>query len=615
MEAGRHLFIVNAFAGRCRQTVEWARLAAAQRWQRWLALRQHWRPSEEAFHLALAAVVGILAGLVNFFFYLATESVRWMVVRNPGDPIEVAEMLPYAARFAVPALGALAAGLILQWGLRLARNEGSTNMLEVVVAGDGRLPLRTTLVKTASALLSIATGASIGREGSIVQLSATLASKGGAWAAWPPYRLRLLLACGAAAGMSAAYNAPIAGAVFAAQIVLGNFSMNLFAPLVCASVVAAVTSRSFFGIAPWYQVPGFDFTRLGQLPWFLVLGLAAGALGAAFLKLLQFGEALFQRTRWPVAVRLAVAGAAVGALALVRPEVWGNGYTVTTRILQDDYRYGAMLLLGLLAAKLLATVITVGAGTVGGVFTPTLFLGAALGGLFGQLLQAAGFAEGLPVGAFAVVGMGSMLAATTHSPLLAMIMMFEISLNYSVMPAVMLACAVATLVGRRLHPASVYTEPLRRKGLLPDADNESLGAAIQQSVGDLMQPPVPPLRETTRFREIAGRFLTSANNFLPVVNAHNRLVGVVALQDLKEHLSGGAELEGVIAFDVMRPPPPCLTPSQPLQDALPVLLKAEQQNIPVVSDPVEFRLVGRVVRAEALGALSEALAARSTASR
>ena len=176
---------MSAVADRCREAGEWARLAAARRWQRWLVLRQHWQPSEEAFHLALAAVVGILAGLVNFFFYLATESVRWLVVHDPRDPIEVAEMLPYAARFAVPALGALAAGLILQWGLRLARQEGSTNMLEVVVAGDGRLPLRTTLVKTASALVSIATGASIGREGSIVQLSATLASKGGALAAWP----------------------------------------------------------------------------------------------------------------------------------------------------------------------------------------------------------------------------------------------------------------------------------------------------------------------------------------------------------------------------------------------------------------------------------------------
>ena len=161
----------------------------------------------------------------------------------------------------MPTLGGLAAGLILYWGFRLVGPQGSSDLLEVVVAGDGRLPFRTESVKTASALVSIATGASIGREGGITQLSATLASKLGQFAKWPPYRLRLLVGCGAAAGISAAYNAPIAGAVFAALIVLGNFSMNLFAPLVCASVVAAMVSRSFFGIEPWYQVPAVSRRR------------------------------------------------------------------------------------------------------------------------------------------------------------------------------------------------------------------------------------------------------------------------------------------------------------------------------------------------------------------
>jgi CIC family chloride channel protein len=590
-----------------------ARSFFARRWRGWLLLRDRLRGAEETLHLFLAALVGVVASSANFLFYLASESVKWLALHRPGDPVEIAEMLPPWARLAAPALGGLAAGLVLQWGLRLVGSQGTTNLLEVVVAGDGRMPFRTTLVKVFSSLVSVGTGAAIGREGSIVNLGAMLASKGGSLLGFPPYRLRLLLACGAAAGLAAAYNAPVAGAVFAAQIVLGNFSMNLFAPLVCASVVAAVASRSFFGIEPWYRVPEFDFTRLGQLPWFLVLGALCGGVGAGFLTLLQRAESFFRRTSLPLYARLGTAGLAVGALAWFMPEVWGNGYVVASRILAEHAEYSLVFLGGLLLAKLLATVLTVGAGTVGGVFTPTLFLGAALGSILGHVLHTVGLAPVAPAGVFALVGMGSMLAATTHSPLLAIIAVFEISLNYSLIPPLMLACAVGTLVGKRFHPASVYTEPLRAKGLLYETENEQLGAAIQRTVADLLRPPVPPLQENTSFRDIADRFLTSPNNYLPVVNQAGQLVGVVALQDLKAHLSTGQGLEGVIALDVMRPPPSCLVPRQTIQEALPVLLASDIRNIPVVDNLRDFRLAGCISRGEALDQLSEAIAARCSA--
>src|SRR5208337_3031352 len=221
------------------------------------------------------------------FFFYAGEMVQRLFLPQPIDPVQAAEMLAPWQRLAVPTLGGLAAGLILYLGFRLVGPQGSSDLLEVVVAGDGRLPFRTETVKTASALVSIATGASIGREGGITQLSATLASKLGQIAKWPPYRLRLLVGCGAAAGISAAYNAPLAGAVFASLIVLGNFSMSLFAPLVCASVIASGGSPSFFGIEPWYQVPAFPATTPAQLPWYVLMGLLCGGVSALFLKLLR----------------------------------------------------------------------------------------------------------------------------------------------------------------------------------------------------------------------------------------------------------------------------------------------------------------------------------------
>jgi CIC family chloride channel protein len=381
--------------------------------------------------------------------------------------------------------------------------------------------------------------------------------------------------------------------------------MNMFAPLLCSSVVATMVSRSFFGIKQWYEVPGFDFTRIAQLPWFLVLGLLAGVMGAVFLKLLRVSQEVFKRVP-ALPLRMAVGGLLVGTIALAYPEVWGNGYRVTSGFIQHPV--AAELLLGIFLAKLLATAVTVGSGAVGGVITPTLFLGAGLGSLFGMSLEEMGLAPAnLPIGIFALVGMGSIFSATTRSPLLAIVMILEISLNYSLMPALMLGCAVSTLVSQRLHPNSIYTEPLRLRSL--EVESYRLGAATEQTIGDLMRAPVPPVRENTTLPQIAERFLGSQNNFIPVVDAQFRLVGVVALQDLKGYLGAGQELNAVIAGDVMRTVPPCLRPGQKLLDALPVLLASEQRNVAVINTFEEKRLIGSVPRAEALAALSEAIAA------
>jgi H+/Cl- antiporter ClcA/CBS domain-containing protein len=708
-------------------------------WQRALRVRERLRFSEEALHLLLAGGVGVIGGLVNLFFYYATESVSLLFLGQPGELVEVAEKMVPWQRVLTPTIGGLCAGMVLHWGLRLAGPLRSSNLIEVIVAGDGRLPFRSGVVKFLSALVTIGSGGSIGREGGIVQLAATLASKWGQIAKWQPYRLRLLVGCGAASGIAAAYNAPISGAVFAALIVMGNFSMSLFAPLVFASVVATMVSRSFFGIQPWYTVPAFEFTRLTQLPWFVCLGVLSGVMGAAFMKLLNRAEGAFKRVRAPIYVRLALGGLVVGLIAIWFPGVWGNGYVVTNRILHGEYgaqvfsagdianvqlladklkrpderdavsqylatqlaqrtrnlltnysggpepqlqqalahdlnrivrsgllyeaqRFtnvtlaaktrrileqkhegldlvrlnrklllevypqemsrthwretaaaGLLLLAGLVLAKLAATLATVGSGAVGGVFTPTLFLGAGLGATFALSLQQLGAGEDLPITAFAVVGMGSMLSATTRSPLLAMIMIFEISLDYSLMPALMLACVVSVLVTRRLHPASIYTEPLRRKGLILPQEVTASEAATERTVGDLMRAPVPPVRETATLREMADRFLTGANNFLPVVDGKGQLAGLVALQDLKEYLGADEEFRGVIAYDVMRPPPPCVTPNQRLVEVLPVVLGSEQRNIPVVNTLRENRLVGALPRAEVLGIFSEAIAASSKA--
>jgi CIC family chloride channel protein len=594
-------FGINSVLTRTRDFIR-RHLQGALQWREKLVLK------EEAFHLILAGAVGVIGGLVNLLFYEAVHFIQ------PGNIVEVAERLPDWQRVLLPTLGGLAAGLILHWGLRFVGKQGPTNLIEVVVAGDGRLPTRTDLVKSCSAIVSIATGASIGREGGIVQLAATLSSKLGQIAKWPPYRLRLLVGCGAASGMAAAYNAPIAGAVFSALIVLGNFSMNMFGPLVFASVVAATVSRTFFGIQPLYEIPSFSEVAPLQLPWFLLLGVLCGIAGGIFLKLVHKGREEFGKVEWPLYVKLTVAGLIVGVIAMEFPGVCGNGYQVTNDILKQDFLNEARPLLwlaGLLIAKWIATAATVGSGTIGGIFTPTLFVGATTGAFFGTVLHRFHVAPEIQAGAFALVGMGSVLAATTRSLLLAVIMVFELSLSYSMVPALMLSCAVSILVARQLHDESVYTDHLRQKGIALGRETSRLGATMERTIGDLMRPPVQPVRETAGLEEIAGRFLTGSNNFLPVVDAGRRLVGVVALQDLKEFLNSAKDLHGIIAFDVMRAPPKTLTPVQPLLDALPTVLESELRNVPVVNNYAENRLVGAVPRAELLTIFSEAIAEKS----
>ena len=588
--------------------------------------------NEEAFHLVLAAIIGVIGGLVNLVFLKLVALIQWIVFQKSGDSAVLAQDLGAFLRILVPTVGGILAGMVLLLRSHLSGIQKPTNVLEVVAVGDGRIGMRSTLVSAWSSLLSIGTGASIGREGAITHLTATFASKWGQFHQWQPYRLRLMVACGAAAGLAAAYNAPIAGALFAALVLVGNFSMNLFAPLVMASVMATMVSRFWFGIEPWYELPeSIDYgqaARLSQMGWFLVLGIISGAGGAFFLKSIQNAQSATGKYAWPSWAKLGLAGLAVGLIALVFPGVWGNGYEITNQILHGEssetgfteliqgsvlsdlqaWQIPLVVLAGLLVAKFVATVCTVGAGTVGGVFTPTLFLGAGLGAAFGQALGLFDFADKTPTVAFALVGMGSVLAATTRSPLLAMILIFEISLKYELMPPLMIGCVVATLVSQKLHKASVYSAPLHRRGLVVDQESRRMGSATDRCIGDVMVGPTSPIKETSALPEISEIFLRSPRNYLPVLSVDKRLVGVISLQDLKAHLNAGDELRAVIALDLMRPPETFMTPNRRLMEALPEIMGSEMEMIPVVNSNREMRLVGSVSRSETLGLMSEVIA-------
>ncbi len=424
-------------------------------------LRGH--EQEETRRMLLwAGAVGVLGALATVLFRKGIQLIELLFSRHSGSLVHIAEGLSWWQRLLIPLAGGLLAGAILQFGLKWVRGFQTTDYMEAIVAGDGVIGVRASLVKSLSSLFTVGSGGSIGREGAMVQLAAMVGSAAGHWVHLPQPKQRLLVACGAAAGLAAAYNAPIAGALFVAEIVMGTIAMESFGPLIVASVVSNTTIHQFLGYAPVYRIPAFQFQSDWELIFYAALGYLLGHLAPSFITLLDRSEGLFARTKLPLTLKLGLGGLAVGAISTFYPQVWGNGYSVVNSLLHQNIAWQLLALV--LIFKIIATAATIGSGAVGGVFTPTLFIGAAFGSLFGTALGAIFPGMTSPSSAYAIVGMGAFLAATTHAPLMAILMIFEMTLDYKITLPLMLACVIAYTVAREYRGSeSIYAGALRRK--------------------------------------------------------------------------------------------------------------------------------------------------------
>lgn len=441
------------------------------------------RPGEVEVTLFWAGLIGVIGGLASPAFRAAIHGVKYALTGHTGSLAETAAALPSWQRILVPTAGGLLAGLVLHFGVHFARGRKSADYMEAVTLGDGVIRSRPTLVRIVSSLFSIGSGGSIGREGPQVQLAALAASSIGRLARMPRPRLRLMVACGAAAGIASAYNAPIGGALFVAEIVLGSIAMQTFGPLILSSVMATVVARIFLGGEPLFDVPRFRLATYWELAPYLALGLFAGAFAPWFLRLLRHASAFFSSWPVPIFVRMAAGGLVVGLLSLQVPDVWGNGDNAVGAILSTNLVWTALLTL--LAFKLLATAATVGSGAVGGVFTPTLLVGGIMGGLFGIPVHDAFPGITAQPNAYALVGMGAMLAATTLAPLMAILILFEMTLDYDIVLPLMLACVTAYTAARAFGGKSIYAEALPR---LPPSEPPPLDTLL---VRDLMRADPP----------------------------------------------------------------------------------------------------------------------------
>lgn len=549
------------------------RLLRLLRWRVWI--QEKLQPTEWQVTLLWAAVAGFLGALASILFSTLSERIYdWFGDRSLGV-VGSMEQLPWWGCILVPTLGAAAAGLVLHFGQRLTRAQSSTDYMEAIAIGTGAIPVRASLIKSAAALFSIGSGGSIGREGPMVQLAAVLASLVGRWRKFSPPQLRLLVACGAAAGIASAYNAPIAGSFFVAEIILGTIAMESLGPLVVSAVVATMTVNVLTAAHVLYKVPAFQQVSPWEMPPYIALGFIVGVLAPVFLLSLKHAERFFVSLQLPLVLRLALGGLAVGVIAINVPQVAGNGYSVVVEIVNGRVLWTAIA--GIFACKWLATMASFGSGAPGGVFTPSLFMGAGSGLLFGTAVHNFWPAAAQDPRAFALVGMGAFLSAASHAPVMAVIMLFEITLSYDIILPLLLSSVIAYYTAKSLEGASLYSEVLRRKAAaVPDP---ALG---EGRVADMMRPNPPVVAPDAHFADIARMFLNVRVNNLYVVDGKGTFLGIVSLHDIKPYLGEPDLAELVIARDILRDDFPRLAPDQPLTEALAGFLGIVAERLPVV---------------------------------
>jgi CIC family chloride channel protein len=540
-------------------------------------------------------VVGIAGALATIGFREAIALLQLAVAGKSGSFVDMARSLPWTVRIWLPAAGGLIAGFLLLVARRHADKHNHVDYMEAVAIGDGVVPVWLSLWRSISSLFTIASGGSIGREGPMVQLAALGASLIGRWVHFDPSRLRLLVACGAAAGITSAYSAPIAGAFFVTEIVLGSIVMESFGPVVVAAVVANITMREFGGYKPPYEMPVFPAVTGVEVLLFVALGALCGAAAPQFLRLLDASKAAFRKLPVPLPLRLALGGFVVGIISIWTPEVWGNGYSVVNSILHSPWTWTALVIV--LVCKLAATAATAGSGAVGGVFTPTLFVGAAVGSLFGQGMHALWpHATSAPY-AYAMVGMGAFLAGATQAPLMAILMIFEMTLSYQVVLPLMLSCVVAYFISRAIAKTSMYEITLRR-----NREQQERMRLRATQMRELIRPAETVVLPNASVQDMTRVFLEYPVKYLYVANHSGAFLGVVALKDITSDLLDRRDTVAKTAADYLQPHFDVLTPDMSLGVALQHFLAFQGERLPVVESAAHPKLAGVVYKTSLLDA-------------
>jgi len=591
-----------------------------------VALLDKIAPPEGLLLLILAVIIGAVTGFAAVFFIRLIE-----IIQN-GSYSSFFSLFPEYSILAfviVPVLGALIAGPIIAWFAAEAKGHGVPEVMQALVQNGGRIRPRVAIAKIVASALCIGTGGSAGREGPIVQVGSALGSSMGQVLRLSDERIKNLVACGAAAGIAATFNAPIAGVAFAIEVLMSELQVRTFGNVVIAAVSASIVSQMFLGDSPAFGVPSFSMQSPLAIFLYLLLGLTASLVGVMFIRMLGWFEVKFDRWSCPVLLKPAVGALLLGLLGvgyifvksvaaekvgtvpsnpmfeMNLPGFYGSGFAFIEESLRCDINF--LFLALLIFIKPLATSFTLGSGNSGGVFAPSLFIGAMLGGTMGKL-----FAKWVPdiagpPGAYALVGMAAVFAAAARAPFTAILIVFEMSNDYSMILPLMVAAVTASYFAQWLYPDSIYTQKLTRRGIR-FVQGRDMDVMQGVTVNEVMNQAPDVVHKELPLADLYRKF--QETNFLgfPVLGENNKLWGIVTLQDMERVLSDNIiTLRGFTVEDVAVVEPVTVFPDEPIWTAIQKMAPRDLARLPVVSRDGTGRLLGLISRSDILRAYDVAI--------
>jgi CIC family chloride channel protein len=541
---------------------------------------------EDRLFFLLIPTVGLLAGVLAILVERLTEGIRVLLWGYYPTFEFAVDALPVWRVILALAAGGLLVVLLQRIARAPLSKAGVSSLVEAVALHGGQLSVRPVLYSAAASIATVGSGGSLGREGPMLRLGAAVSSWLGQRFGLSSHRLKILLGCGTAAGFAAAYNVPIGGSLFAMEVVLGSFALEIFGPIVVAAVLATLLARAAGSAAPIYGAPDYVLVTPWEIGLYFGLGIVGAFAAVAFVRGVRGMARLFPRLGLRAeGVGPVVGLALLGVLGLYAPQVLGNGFETITGALQESMPLA--VLAGLALLKLVATALTAGSGCPGGHFTPSLCFGALVGGAYGELVHAWLPHATAPSGAYAAVGMAAVAAGSSHAPLSAMLMLFEFTGNYELILPLMLASIVSSVVAKRLYPFSIYTEPLQRRGVeLSWRMEEAALAGLE--VETLAREDPETLVPSTPYAAVVDRFLATRRQRLFVVEG-GQLLGSISLHDIKHALREVDGLGVVLAHDLMVPVPIVLRTGERLHRAAELFARSDFERLPVLDADGKYR--------------------------
>lgn len=535
--------------------------------------------SEHSFVILLAIVIGLLGGYgavaiqhaIHFFQHLF-----WDGEFN----LKTITAIQWYWKILIPLMGGFVSGLVIRYISKEAKGHGVPEVMEAIALRNGIIRPRVVLAKLFASSFYIASGGSVGREGPVVQIGSAVGSTIGQFFKVNPNRMRTLVACGAASGIAAAFNAPIAGALFAVEIILGDFAVAQFSPIVISSVVATVVSRHHLGDFPAFSLPSYSLVSPLELINYVVLGFLAGAVAVGFIKVLYYSEDLFDGFNVPAYIKGAIGGILIGAIGIFFPEIFGVGYDALDTALTGNMVWNIGF--SLIFLKILATSISLGSGGSGGIFAPSLFLGAMLGAFFGGVVNMFFPSWTAGAGAYALVAMGGVVGAATHGPIAAILIIFELSNEYEIILPLMITTIIATLFAQRLQKESIYTLKLVRKGI-NIFEGKEINVLKSLKVGDVVKQSIELANEHDSFNTILEKIVNSNHNYIYLKNSSGKLTSFISMSEIRQTLLDFHHLKDLlIASEVANPRVVTITESDDLDYVMKQFGRTSMDELPVV---------------------------------